>query len=229
MNRFGTSVFAILAATSSSALAATWHVSPSGNDAAAGSDTAPFKTIQRAVTAANAGDTVLVHAGTYLGFQVMKSGTASAPLTVKAEAGVNINGAGTTDRDAIHVENASYVIIDGFTVTGATRSGISSITSDHITIRNNRSDQNAKWGVFSAFTDELLVENNELSRNVAQHGVYASNSADHPIIRGNYIWGNGMCGVHMNGDVSIQPGDGIISAARASTETASATRSFATT
>jgi hypothetical protein len=207
---FAVTTFAFFAATSSAALAATWHVSPTGSDTGAGSEAAPFKTIQRAVTATAAGDTVLVHAGTYLGFQVNKRATAAAPIVVKAESGVNINGAGTTDRDAIHVENASYIVIDGFTVTGATRSGISSITSDHITIRNNRSDQNGNWGVFSAFTDELLVEDNELSRSTNQHGVYASNSADHPVIRRNYIWGNGMCGVHMNGDISMG-GDGMIS------------------
>jgi hypothetical protein len=193
----------------SAAIAATWHVSTTGNDTAAGSETAPFKTVQRAVTAAAAGDTVIVHAGTYLGFQVSKTATASAPITFKADAGTNIDGASTTDRDAIHIENASYIVIDGFTVTGGTRSGISAITSDHITVRNSRIDQNAKWGVFSAFTDELLVENNEISRSAAQHGVYASNSADHPVIRGNKIWGNGMCGVHMNGDISMG-GDGVI-------------------
>jgi hypothetical protein len=161
------------------------------------------------VTAATAGDTVQVHAGTYLGFQVMKSGTAAAPITFKADAGVNINGAGTSDRDAIHIENAAYIVVDGFTVTGATRSGLSAITSDHITVRNSRMDQNGNWGIFTAFTDELLVEDNELSRSTNQHGVYASNSADHPVIRRNYIWGNGMCGVHMNGDISMG-GTGVI-------------------
>ena len=77
-------------------------------------------------------------------------------------------------------------------------------------MRGNHVDQNGKWGVFSGFCDDLVVENNELSRSGTQHGVYASNSADRPIIRGNYIWGNAMCGVHINGDIS-QGGDGVIS------------------
>lgn len=186
------------------------HVAVTGSDTAAGSDAAPFKTIQRAVTAANAGDTVVVHPGTYVGFQVGKRGTASAPITFKADPGVTIDGAATADRDAIHIENASYIVVDGFTVSHATRSGLSAITSDHITVRNSHMDGNGNWGVFAAFCDELIVEDNELSRSTNQHGVYASNSADHPIIRRNKIWGNGMCGVHMNGDISMG-GDGVIS------------------
>ncbi|HSD90095.1 MAG TPA: DUF1565 domain-containing protein, partial [Kofleriaceae bacterium] len=58
----------VIAALSSTALANTWHVSPTGNDAASGSSTDPWKTIQRASNTAAAGDTVLVHAGTYTGF-----------------------------------------------------------------------------------------------------------------------------------------------------------------
>ncbi|HSD89332.1 MAG TPA: right-handed parallel beta-helix repeat-containing protein [Kofleriaceae bacterium] len=200
-------VLAVLCAT---ALANTWHVSPTGNDAASGSSTAPWKTIQRASNAAAAGDTVIVHAGTYTGFTVGTHATAAAPITFTTDGTVDIDGGATADRDAIHVEDASYIVIEGFTVTNATRSGISAITSDHITVRKNRVDHNAKWGVFSAFCDDLLVENNEISNSAAQHGVYASNSADRPVIRNNKIWGNGMCGVHINGDISMG-GDGVIS------------------
>ena len=45
-----------------------------------------------------------------------------------------------------------------------------------------------------------------------EHGIYVGNSGDRPIVRGNIAWGNQVCGIHMNGDVS-QGGDGIISGA----------------
>jgi hypothetical protein len=125
---------------------------------------------------------------------------------------VDIDGAATTDQDAIHVDGGAWIRIEGFAVTHAARAGISAIDCDHVTVRGNHVDQNGKWGVFSAFCDDLVVEGNELSRSGTQHGVYASNSADRPVIRGNYIWGNAMCGVHLNGDIS-QGGDGVISGA----------------
>ena len=45
-----------------------------------------------------------------------------------------------------------------------------------------------------------------------EHGIYVSNSADRPVIRGNHSWGNRANGIHMNGDAS-QGGDGMISGA----------------
>src|SRR4051812_16002194 len=71
-------------------------------------------------------------------------------------------------------------------------------------------DQNGVWGIFSGFSDDLLIENNTASRSVNQHGIYVSNSGDRPIIRNNTLWGNHDCGIHMNDDVT-QGGDGIIS------------------
>ena len=77
-------------------------------------------------------------------------------------------------------------------------------------IRNNNCDQNSYWGIFSGFSENILIENNVASRSVQQHGIYFSNSADNPVIRGNISWGNSACGIHMNGDAS-SGGDGIIS------------------
>lgn len=192
------------------ARADSFHVATTGDDAAAGTSAAPWRTIQRAVRAVSPGDTVIVHAGSYAGFVVDVRGTDAGPIAFVADGAVAIDGAATTDRDAIHVEGASWVRIEGFTVTHAARAGISAIDCDHVALRGNRVDQNAKWGIFSAFCDDLVVENNEASRSAEQHGIYASNSADRPVIRHNRIWGNAMCGIHMNGDIS-QGGDGVIS------------------
>jgi parallel beta-helix repeat protein len=68
------------------------------------------------------------------------------------------------------------------------------------------------WGIFTGFSENVLIEDNETSHSVSQHGIYVSNSADNPVIRGNRSWGNHACGIHMNGDVSMGD-DGIISGA----------------
>jgi MYXO-CTERM domain-containing protein len=194
------------------ALADTFHVATTGSDAAPGTSEAPFRTIQRASNAVAPGDSVVIHAGTYTGFTVSAHGAETAPIAFTGDGVVNIDGAATADRDAVHIEGASWVRIEGLTVTGATRAGISALDCDHITVRNNHVDANGRWGVFSSFCDDFVVEGNEVSRSGTEHGIYASNSADRPVMRNNRIWGNGMCGIHMNGDINYG-GDGVISGA----------------
>ncbi|MDB4961808.1 MAG: hypothetical protein JWP01_1807 [Myxococcales bacterium] len=190
--------------------AETRHVAITGSDTAAGTAEAPWRTIQRAADAVVPGDTVVIHAGTYTGFRVTADGTEAAPIAFTGEGTVKIDGAATTNRDAVLVEGGAWIQIEGLTVTGATRAGISALDCHHITVRGNRVDANGRWGVFSSHCDDFVVERNEVSRSGTEHGVYASNSADRPVIRDNRIWGNGMCGVHMNGDINFG-GDGVIS------------------
>ncbi len=201
-----------LAQSSSPALAGTFHVAPTGSDTAAGTETAPWRTPQRAATAVHAGDTVVIHAGTYAGFTVTARGTAAAPIAFVAERDARVDGTLGAGRDGILVDGGAWIRIEGLHVSGATRAGIAALDCDHVTVRGSRIDASGKWGVFTAFCDDILVEDNEISRSAAQHGVYASNSADRPVIRRNKIWGNGMRGVHMNGDISMG-GDGAITGA----------------
>jgi hypothetical protein len=64
---------------------AAYHVSPAGDDGAAGSEAAPFMTIARGLEAAQPGDTVLVHAGVYHEeVAVPRGGSAAAPITLRA-------------------------------------------------------------------------------------------------------------------------------------------------
>src|SRR5262249_52149473 len=63
-----------------------------------------------------------------------------------------------------------------------------------------------------SFAEGALIENNVTSRSLKEHGIYFANSADLPIIRGNTVWGNRVCGIHMNGD-RTQGGTGIIKGA----------------
>ena len=82
---------------------AVYYVSPEGDDAAAGSRDAPFKTIARAHEAASPGDTVTALAGVYdLGPQGLvssKAGTPDAPITFMAE---HTGRATLTNRTAVN-------------------------------------------------------------------------------------------------------------------------------
>ena len=65
-------------------VAAEFHVSPTGDDAASGSLHQPFRTIGRASRTMTAGDVCLLHAGTYRETLTPASGTASSPVTYQA-------------------------------------------------------------------------------------------------------------------------------------------------
>ncbi len=68
------------------AAAATYHVSPSGDDTSPGTSDKPFKTISRAAQIAGPGDTVLIAPGTYRQWvAVTHSGTPDHPILFQAE------------------------------------------------------------------------------------------------------------------------------------------------
>jgi hypothetical protein len=69
----------------SSMTSTTYYVATDGSDAAPGTEGEPFETIQRAASLVDAGDTVVVRAGRYAGFQLgwdfPQNGTATEPIT----------------------------------------------------------------------------------------------------------------------------------------------------
>ncbi len=73
----------------------TLYVAPSGHDANAGTTaSAPLRTIQRAADLAQAGDLILIQAGTYReSVHVRRSGTATQPIVFRGGAGVVLDGA----------------------------------------------------------------------------------------------------------------------------------------
>ena len=197
-------------------LPSTYYVAPTGSDAAAGTADAPWRTLQRAANAVAAGDNVLVRAGTYAGFNLTADGTAASPITFTAEAGVTINAPNPTGpqagRDGINVEGADHVVVEGFKVVGMPRAGIRVVTNTNAVVRNNVCDDNGTWGIFTGFAENVTVAFNVTSRSHTQHGIYVSNSADNPVVRGNTSFGNYGCGIHMNSDASMG-GDGVITGA----------------
>lgn len=196
---------------------AQYVVSPSGNDLAAGTAAAPWKTLQHAAEEVGPGDFVTVKPGNYAGFHLETSGAEGSPITFFGEPGVLVNQPNPIRTDhGINLENASWVVVDGFAVTGMIQAGIRSVGFDgdkfasHVTIRNSHAYNNGKWGILTGFVNDLLIETNETSRSVIEHGIYVSNSGDRPIIRNNRSWGNNANGIHINGDIDVG-GDGIIS------------------
>ena len=196
---------------------ATYHVAVSGSNSNNGiSIGTAWATPQHGADLAVAGDSVVVHPGSYQGFAAMDhSGTAANPIVFTTLGGsVQITTpCAYNNLDGINVENVDWVVIEGFTVNGMPRTGIRSALTDHVTIRYNSCNSNYKWGILTGFAEHVIIEHNTCSASEDEHGIYFGNSADDPIIRYNHVFDNNANGIHMNGDESLG-GDGIISNAQ---------------
>lgn len=199
-------------------LLSTYYVATTGNDGNPGTQAAPWLTLQHAADKVVAGDTVNVGAGNFRGFDIRHGGTSTSRITFKGAAnfGTNINSNNTvTGKDGINIEDASYITIDGFKLTGTgnpstSRTGIrivgdgfnnANAFSHNVIIQNNNIDNWGVWGILTGFTDDIVIQNNTCSHAAQQHGIYFSNSGDRPIIRNNICFGNADCGIQLNADI----------------------------
>jgi hypothetical protein len=204
----------------------TYYVRPDGHDTATGvnnssnSSTGAWLTLQHAADTVAAGDTVLVADGTYAGFYVETSGISGSPITFRAiGTGANITSRNTRTADNINVESwtatpASYITIDGFNVSAATRVGIRAIAGTGIILQNNIIHNNADCGILTAGTPSIQVLYNTAYSNGTtgqMHNIYVSNAgSDSPVIRGNIAYSaGGGNGIQLNGDYT-SGGDGYI-------------------
>jgi hypothetical protein len=131
-------------AAGAAATPATWHVATNGADANAGTAGAPFRSVQKAVNAARAGDTILVHGGTYNGVVLIqrRSNPADQPITIRAAgdgAAVLTATSPTRDRTVQIVEGSDNWVLQGLEiVNGVFIAGANNgkITGDQVRNRN---------------------------------------------------------------------------------------------
>ena len=227
---------AALLAAAGPARAAEYHVDsnslvPGNGD---GSAANPWKQLSFA-TGLAAGDVVNVRSGTYDPFAITNlSGAAGNPITFRVLPGhtATING-GLNDggnRDGIRIRDSSHLVIEGFSLVGTSdpatsRAGISvqssalgsrlgngQVSGNHtdVVLRNNTVGSYGKWGVFTAYVNDLRVEGNSLSGTRDEHGLYISNASTGHVVRSNTVFNNAKSGIQLNGDFAFG-GGGIIS------------------
>ncbi|MBV8758485.1 MAG: hypothetical protein JO257_14465, partial [Deltaproteobacteria bacterium] len=101
-------------------------------------DVHPGDNFYQQIQTLQAGDEVVVHAGTYTspGFvAVTWPGTPSAPIVIHAAPGEKVILQGTFAQNLINIDG-SYFTFDGFEITGASH-GLRLHAVDHATISNN--------------------------------------------------------------------------------------------
>jgi parallel beta-helix repeat protein len=174
-----------------------------------------YSTIQAAVNSAQAGDTVLVMDGSYSGFSVSRSGTASKRLVIRAANSAALISQPNSSGEGITISNASYVTIEGFTVTGmsgyglATHNAVPTSPMHGLTIRNNTVRDSGSTNIYLSEVADSLIEGNVASGSKASHGIYLANGgSDNTTLRANRCYSNAKNGIHFNGDISVG-GDGL--------------------
>lgn len=120
-----------------------YYVAKNGSDSNAGTEAAPFLTIQKAINTVTAGGTIYIKAGTYNGaLTITKSGIASNYITLLNYSTDVVIIDGDNASYAILMNPASYWRIRGLTIQNADRQGIVLMRSsaynvfEYLTIRD---------------------------------------------------------------------------------------------
>lgn len=120
--------------------ATTYYVAPQGSDSNAGSQSAPFLTIQKAVDGIAPGDTVIVKDGTYAGAEVSKGGNASAWVTIKSEnkGGAKIVSPQQHGKHGFYFyPSANYINVYDFDISGGQAAFMSDEGGHDLNIKGN--------------------------------------------------------------------------------------------
>ena len=152
------------------------YVSTTGSDSNSGTSGSPVKSITKAAQLAQAGDTVLVGAGTYNGtVSISKNGTASGQITFKPADGAHVvidgsqTGAGT---DLVTI-TGDYLTFQGFEVANAKRTGIGLWGSHDSKVLDNNVHDSFRAGVYAGGSVgqsyNNVIDGNEVWRNVKEN------------------------------------------------------------
>ena len=203
---------AVLVLAARAAAGSVYFVATNGNNAFDGlSRTSAWRTLQRAIDGVGPGDTIRVMSGTYSGAAIRVSGTAAAPITLRADDGadVTLNARGPSNWHSSVLEleiggtnQVAHWTIEGLRVVNSGRYGIDARIAHHLQIRSNRVFNSVSTGIFTAFCYDTLIEGNESASN-GEHGIYYNNSGDRFAIRRNRLHHNTACGLQLNADASI--------------------------
>lgn len=197
-------VWALFAIAPGSSLAATYYVSPSGNDSNPGTQTAPWATITKAAATVVAGDTVNVLAGTYIdlnatydrAFSPARSGTAGNPITFKSspplaavitspKACVSYTGdvSALNLVSAFAIDRRHYIVVDGFKVIGTLSSyGDSTANSNQgIVFQNNEVTCGSAQGGDKSLNWGIIFQatDNSTIQNNFVHDIVSSGNYTH--------------------------------------------------
>lgn len=179
----------VWSAAPSASAASAYYVSPNGDDANPGSEAQPWRSLEKAATSAQAGDTVYFMEGTYPGvLRPRNSGTAGNPITFTSYPGqrATIDGGKTSKGPfggVVDIHNRSHIVVSNLRVINSEHFGIRVSDSDNILIQGNITDFTFSSGIYLAGSQQVIVDGNEVLR--ACHGVGGRPPQEHITVRGD--------------------------------------------
>lgn len=167
-----------------------------------------FFTIQEAVNVATAGDTVVVHDGTYAGFVVSTSGVSDDNRIVITANGNNVLiNSGGSSQGRVLVSNSDYVTIEGFTIEAANgyclaaRDASANNPMVGVSFKFNIVRNCGSSNIFMSDASDSLILGNISHSSQAGNGIYLSNAgSDNTLIKGNSSYNNAKNGLYFNAD-----------------------------
>ncbi|OJT27622.1 hypothetical protein BO221_01555 [Archangium sp. Cb G35] len=201
-----------------------WVVSTTGSDTASGSETAPLRTISRAITLAGPGELIRVRSGTYterlLISGAVRSGTADAPITLQGEGNPRIILGSVTG--ALMVVEKPYWLISGFNFDIQNRKALGVAFTGNLqgTKLSNSEIHHGQYGAGVSFhfsANGATLENNHIHHifitGKDAHGVIIQPTARNITLRGNVIHDNSGDSIQCyseDGSSSAAPADGVL-------------------
>jgi PKD repeat protein len=159
------------------AIAATYYVSPSGNDANSGlSTSAAWKNPSYAASRAVAGDTIYLMDGVWYDQHVVfnKQGTSTAPITMKAYSGTPTLDGVNKDGIGIKIYSSSWINIEGIKVKNYQYGYWASFSRNLKITRCEFSDVSAS-GITLWYDVDYMTMDSVTVKNSDDHGVHIWN------------------------------------------------------
>ena len=220
----------IFVVAASEALAVIYYVSPAGSDSYPGTRSQPFKTIQKAASIVNPGDTVIVKDGTYTDVGnapylvfMKRAGTAENWITFKAENkwGAVIDCQNVNSYAVGFSRNGNYVRIEDFEIRNCLSTGIMSNdvpAAHHVYVYENKIHHNKGTGAYIAngshywtFDSNIIYDVYHTQHPNNYHGIYVAHDSSYTTIINNIIYDipNGWP-IHMYDHGSSNPQQGTV-------------------
>ncbi|HEX8791784.1 MAG TPA: choice-of-anchor Q domain-containing protein [Polyangiaceae bacterium] len=185
----------------------TYYVSPTGDDGAAGTLAAPFKTVGHGLGVLSAGDTLCIRAGTYAeANQFGTSGTQTSPIVISGYPGerpvIDVGGAASSNAFALWNDamEIGWIQLQGLEIRGATF-GVHFSNVHHFTIEDDWVHDNGGQGILGTGHDIFINRNRVYANGITatptnlNHGLYVTGRRY--AITNNLVYGNEAFGLQI--------------------------------